>query len=131
MRYLLDTNIISNVIRYPRAASATRVARSKVGDLGTSIVVSAELKFGYVKKRSKRLEEVVERLLASFEIAPWEAPADIAYARLRTHLELRGTPIGQNDMLIAAHAIALGAILVTGNDREFARVPDLRVENWL
>jgi tRNA(fMet)-specific endonuclease VapC len=102
----------------------------KTGEPGTSIIVSAELKFGYLKKSSKRLEAVIEALLAAFEVAPWEAPADLAYARLRAQLERKGRLIGQNDMLIAAHALVLDAILVTDNDKEFSRVPGLRVENW-
>ena len=131
MRYLLDTNVISNVIRYPRGAAAKRVARLKDGELGTSIIVSAELKFGCIKRRSRRLVELVEASLASFEVAPWDAPADAVYARIRAHLESKGRPIGQNDMLIAAHALALDAVLVTDNDKEFSRVPGLRIENWV
>ena len=130
MRYLLDTNIISNVIRYPHGTAAKRVARLQDGELGTSIIVSAELKFGCIKRRSERLVELVETSLASFEVASWDAPADAVYARIRAHLESRGSLIGQNDMLIAAHAIALGATLVTDNVREFSRVPGLKVENW-
>jgi tRNA(fMet)-specific endonuclease VapC len=131
MKYLLDTNVISALIKHPDGMTARRVAALKAGDLGTSIIVSAELKFGYLKNSSKRLEILIEGLLADFEIAPWEAPADLAYARLRTHLELKGRPIGQNDMLIAAHALVLNAILVTDNDKEFSRVPRLKVENWV
>jgi tRNA(fMet)-specific endonuclease VapC len=131
MRYLLDTNVISNVIRFPGGPAAQRVARSKLGDIGTSIIVSAELKFAYVRKASKRLENLIEGSLASLDVAPWEAPADRLYARIRTHLEKTGRLIGQNDMLIAAHALALDAILVTDNEKEFSLVPGLRVENWV
>jgi tRNA(fMet)-specific endonuclease VapC len=131
MKYLLDTNAISALIKHPDGKAAKRVAALKAGELGTSIIVSAELKFGYLKKSSKRLEAMIEGLLADFEIAPWEAPADLAYARLRAELEMRGRPIGQNDMLIAAHALVLNAILVTDNDKEFSRVPGLKVENWV
>jgi tRNA(fMet)-specific endonuclease VapC len=131
MRYLLDTNVISALIKHPNGGAAKRVAAVTAGELGTSIIVSAELKFGYIKQSSKRLEALIEGLLAGFEIAPWEAPADLAYARLRTLLERKGRPIGQNDMLIAAHALALNVVLVTDNDREFSRVPGLKVENWV
>jgi tRNA(fMet)-specific endonuclease VapC len=131
MKYLLDTNVISNLIRFPDGKAARRVAGLKSGELGTSIIVSAELKFGYVRKSSKRLERLVEGSLASFEVAAWDAPADLSYARLRSHLESKGKTIGQNDMLIAAHAIALGAVLVTDNETEFSRVPGLKIENWL
>lgn len=131
MKYLLDTNVISNVIRYPDGEAAKRVAQLSRGELWTSIIVSAELKFGYTKTSSERLERLIEGLLASFEVAPWEAPTDTVYARLRTDLEEKGTPIGQNDMLIAAHALALDAVLVTDNKKEFSRVPGLKIENWL
>ena len=131
MRYLLDTNVISNLIRFPEGKAAKRIGGLKIGELGTSIIVSAELKFGYMKRASKKLQRLIEASLASFEVAPWEAPADLAYAQLRTHLESKGRPISQNDMLIAAHALALNVVLVTDNDREFSRVPGLKVENWL
>lgn len=131
MRYLLDTNVISNLIRFPSGNAARRVARLREGELGTSIIVSAELKYGYTKRSSKRLENLVEGTLASFDIAPWGAPADKHYAQIRAHLERKGRQIGQNDMLIAAHALALGAVLVTDNEKEFSRVPGLKVENWV
>lgn len=131
MKYLLDTNIISNLIKYPDREAAKRVARVKPSELWTSIIVSAELKFGYTRISSNRLQRLIEEVLASFEIAPWETPADRLYARLRADLEEKGQPIGQNDMLIAAHALALDAILVTDNDKEFSRVSGLRIENWL
>jgi tRNA(fMet)-specific endonuclease VapC len=131
MKYLLDTNIISNLCKFPEGRAAERVMKLDEGDLGTSIIVAAELRFGYTKAESSRLEKVIEMTLSSFEIAPWESPADLAYARLRTHLERRGKKIGQNDMLIAAHAMALGVVMVTHNEREFSRVPGLKVENWL
>lgn len=131
MRYLLDTNAITDLIKLPAGPTAKRVARLRAGELGTSIIVSAELKFGYVKRQSKRLEDLIEGTLASFEVAPWTAPADAIYARLRVQLEGKGEPIGQNDMLIAAHALALDVVLVTANEREFSRVSGLRIENWV
>ena len=131
MKYLLDTNIVSNLVKDPNGEVAKRIARLKPGEVWTSIIVSAELKFGYTKISSKRLQRAIEEVLASLEIAPWESPADQVYARLRTELENKGQPIGQNDMLIAAHGLTLEAILVTDNDREFSRVSGLRIENWL
>ena len=73
----------------------------------------------------------MERTLATLEVLPFDAPADIHYGELRTKLEKRGTPIGANDMLIAAHALALGYTLVTDNVREFGRVDGLVIENWV
>jgi tRNA(fMet)-specific endonuclease VapC len=131
MKYLLDTSVISAVIKDPDGKAAERVAALRAGEPGTSIIVSAELKFGYTKESSRRLEALIERFLANVEIAPWEAPADMAYARLRAELEKKGKLIGQNDMLIAAHALTLDATLVTDNEREFSRVRGLRVENWV
>lgn len=131
MRYLLDTNVVSNICKFPNGAAASRVRNLEMGDLGTSIIVAAELRFGYMKADSPKLERLIEQTLASFEIAPWETPADFAYARIRTFLERTGRVIGQNDMLIAAHTVALGVTLVTDNEREFVRVPGLKVENWL
>lgn len=131
MRYLLDTNIVSHIYKFPEGVIASRVRDFETGDLGTSIIVAAELRFGYTKVESARLERFIEATLGTLEVAPWDSPADMAYAHVRTFLERLGKKIGQNDMLIAAHAMALGAIMVTQNEREFARVPGLRVENWL
>ena len=130
-RFLLDTNIISDLVRNPTGPLADRIA--EVGERGvyTSIIVAAELRFGAVKKGSRRLTLQLERILSALEIQSFETPADEAYAILRAQLEAAGTPIGGNDMLIAAHALAAGAILVTDNEREFARVRGLLVENWL
>jgi tRNA(fMet)-specific endonuclease VapC len=131
MRYLLDTNIISNVIKFPAGQAATRMASFGADELGTSIIVAAELRFGYVRVESRRLEILVEEVLSDLEVLAWDVPADRAYAKLRAELEKQGRVIGQNDMLIAAHALALEATLVTDNEQEFARVPGLKIENWL
>lgn len=131
MKYLLDTNIISHAMKYPDGPAATRIGRSRSGELGTSIIVSAELKFGALKVGSKRLQGLIEEVLSDLTVAAWESPCDLAYAKLRTQLEDSGRVIGQNDMLIAAHAITLGATMVTDNERHFARVPELNTENWL
>jgi tRNA(fMet)-specific endonuclease VapC len=128
---MLDTNILSDLVRNPQGRVASRIAA--VGDAAvcTSIIVAAELRFGAMKKASERLSKQVEVILSAMDIQPLEAPADAVYAKLRADLESVGTPIGANDMLIAAHALAVGCTLVTGNEREFARVGGLEVENWL
>lgn len=130
-RYLLDTNILSDLVRNPQGRVMTQIAR--VGDqaICTSIIVAAELRFGAAKRASERLTQQLERILAAVEILPIEAPADAAYALLRAKLEAAGTPIGGNDMLIAAQALAGGYILVTDNEREFGRVTGLEMEDWL
>ena len=99
--------------------------------MAISIIVAAEIEYGAEKRRLERLSRRVGVVLAALTIVPFDEPAQHEYARLRTHLERRGTPIGHYDMLIAAHALALDCILITDNEGEFRRVPGLRVENWL
>ena len=130
-RFLLDTNILSDLVRNPQGRIAARI--DEVGDdaICTSIIVAAELRFGAAKKGSERLRIQLERILAAIDIRPFEAPADAAYARLRTQLEAAGSSIGGNDMLIAAHALTIDCAVVTDNEREFVRISGLQVENWL
>ena len=130
-RFLLDTNILSDLVRNPRGRVAARIAEIGEAAICTSIVVAAELRFGAAKKVSDRLTRQVERILAVIDIQPFEAPADAAYAQLRAQLEATGAPIGGNDMLIAAQALATDCTVVTDNEREFARIGGLQVENWL
>ena len=130
MPYLLDTNILSDLMRRPSGRIADRIAQTGQS-VCTSIIVVAELKYGVVKAGSRRFAEQLAAILGGIEIIPFETPADVAYAELRTQLERAGRPIGGNDLLIAAHALALDLTLVTANEREFSRVPKLRVENWL
>ena len=130
-RYLLDTDTLSDLVRHPQGPVADRIAQKGEDSICTSIVVACELRFGAAKKASARLSAQLEIVLSALEILPYEEPADRRYAELRQHLEQAGALIGANDMLIAAHALALGMTIVTGNVREFARVPELRVENWL
>jgi len=130
-RYLLDTNIVSDLVRNPQGRAAQRVAG--VGDeaVCTSIIVAAELRYGCAKNGSQRLRRAVEAVLGEIAVLPFDVPADTAYGGIRAVLEAEGRVIGGNDLLIAAHASALGATLVTGNVGEFGRVRGLRVENWL
>ncbi len=96
-----------------------------------SIVVTCESRFGAAKSGSPRLARQLELVLGQLESLPLETPVEEHYADIRNMLERAGTPIGPNDLLIAAHARALGLTLVTDNVREFSRVPGLAVENWL
>jgi tRNA(fMet)-specific endonuclease VapC len=130
-RYLLDINILSDLVRNPKGRIAQRIAAVGESSVCTSLVVSAELRFGALKKGSKRLSSQLDAILSALEILPLEEPFDARYAELRLALEGSGTPIGGNVMLIAAHALALRLTLVTANEREFSRVPGLCVENWL
>jgi len=131
MRYLLDTNIVSDLVRNPQGKVAQHIRRVGEAQVCTSIVVSAELRYGATKKGSPKLSSQLDAVLGALEIVPFETPADATYGALRTRLEHAGTPIGGNDLLIAAQALALGYTIVTDNDREFARVENLRLENWL
>lgn len=129
-RYLLDTNILSDLIRNPHGKTAHRIAEAGEDSICTSIIVAAELRYGVAKSGSKRLLKAVEDILAETPVLPFDAPADAEYGRIRSELEAVGKPIGGNDLLIAAHARAIGATVVTANMSEFKRVERLSVENW-
>jgi len=131
MRYLLDTNIISDLIRNPSGKAARRVAKVGEDSVCTSIVVAAELRYGCIKSGSERLSRAVEDLLSEIEVLPFDVPADAAYGRTRAGLEAAGMPIGGNDLLIAAQALTINATVVTANVQEFKRIRGLKIENWL
>jgi tRNA(fMet)-specific endonuclease VapC len=128
---MLDTNIVSDLIRNPQGRAARRIAKLGEDNICTSIIVAAELRYGCAKSGSKQLLKAVEDLLGEIDILPFEVPADTEYGGIRVELEAAGKPIGGNDLLIAAHAYATGATIVTANADEFSRVRGLRVENWL
>jgi tRNA(fMet)-specific endonuclease VapC len=130
-RYMLDTNILSDLIRNPQGKAATRIARAGEANICTSIIVAAELRYGCAKSGSNRLLKAVEDLLGEIDVLPFEAPAAADYGAIRSQLEVDGTPIGGNDLLIAAHARATGSTIVTANTSEFKRIRGLKVENWL
>ena len=131
MRCLLDTNIVSDLIRNPHGRIAEHIRRVGEDQVCTSIIVAAELRYGAVKRGSPRLAAQLEAVLGSLEVLPFEAPADAVYGLIRSRLEQAGTPIGGNDLIIAAQAVALDQTIVTDNEGEFARVDGLRCENWL
>jgi len=131
VRFLLDTNIVSDLVRHPRGRIADRIAEVGEQHICTSIIVAAELRYGAAKKGSSRLTAQLEAVLDALDVLVLEAPVDIVYGELRARLEQAGQPMGGNDLLIAAHAVALGHTVVTDNEREFSRIDDLRVENWL
>lgn len=131
LRYLLDTNALSEVVKQPAGMVARRIAAAGEDSICTSIVVACELRYGAMRKGSPVLNEKIEQLLSDVEILPLDEGVDRRYADLRMQLEQAGQPISAHDMLIAAHALALGLTMVTANVREFRRVPGLAVENWL
>lgn len=128
---MLDTNIVSNALRFPNGNAAARMTEPDQEPICVSVVVAAELYFGARKVRSDKLFGQIAGILRTIDVLPIDEPVAHAFAEIRAHLEYRGTPIGPYDMLIAAHAPALDLPLVTANFGEFSRVPDLRLENWL
>ena len=127
---LLDTNTISALFHDPFGPVAVKIDAANQGDICTSIVVACELRFGAQKRGSTKLTTWDEATLNDLDVQPLGSDADHHYARLRVELECKGTPISGNDMLIAAHALALDATLVTANTRAFARIEGLKLENW-
>ena len=129
--YLLDTNIISDLVRHPRGRVAERIAEVGPQNVCTSIIVAAELKFGALKKRSAKLARQLQDICDAIDVLPFDHAAANSYAIVRWQLEATGRPIGANDLLIAAHALAADCTLVTNNMREFRRIERILVENWL
>lgn len=129
--YMLDTNIVSDLLRNPDGRAVKRIADVGPDAICVSIITAAELRYGCARKGSAKLLAHVEAILESVQVLAFDVPADAEYGGIRAELEAAGKPIGPNDLLIAAHAYAAGAILVTDNTGEFSRVRGLRVENWI
>jgi len=127
---MLDTNIVSELIRNPTGLAAQR-AREAGDAVCVSVIVASELRYGCAKKGSAQLLRQVEEFLSAVPVLPFDVPADREYGGIRAELEAAGRPIGSNDLLIAAHAHMLGATVVTANVREFQRIRGLSVQNWL
>ena len=127
---MLDTNIVSDMVRRPDSGVALRAAALEPGTFAISIVVASELRYGAERRRSLSLTRQLEAILSAIETLPLAEPADRHYGSIRSELERIGRPIGHNDLLIAAHARALDTTLVTRNVGEFSRVPGLAVDDW-
>jgi tRNA(fMet)-specific endonuclease VapC len=131
MRYLLDTNVCADYLNARFPGVTERIQRSPPQDLCISSIVVAELRFGADRSSNRqRNHRRIDVLTSEIACVDFDLQAASAYGRLRADLEARGSPIGPNDMLIAAHALALGLVLVTDNRREFMRVEGLEVESW-
>ena len=128
---MLDTNVVSELTRNPKGAVAICIAEVGPEAVCVSIITAAELRYGCAKKGSPKLLAHIEAILGSMQVLALDMPTDAEYGRIRAELEAVGQPIGPNDLFIAAHAYALGAVLVTANTGEFSRIRALRVENWL
>lgn len=129
--YLLDTNVLSDLVRNPRGIIREKIAEVGEDAIATSIIVAAELRYGAAKRASMRLTHQVDLILSRVTILPFDRPMDKAYGEIRVQLERTGRMIGGNDLLIAAQAKINNLCLVTANLREFERVADLKTENWL
>jgi tRNA(fMet)-specific endonuclease VapC len=129
MNYLLDTDTVSYALR-GEGEVASRIRARKPSEISMSAITLAELRYGADRKRSRRLHSLIDTFAAAIEVIPFDENAAMEFGRIGNILAERGTPIGDFDVLIAAHAIALRCTLVTSNARRFLKVPGLTVENW-
>ncbi len=131
-RYLLDTNICIYIKNHRPAEVLARFSKLPPGKVAMSAITYGELCFGAEKSsKSKESRNILEHLVALIPVLPLDETVSIHYGKIRQHLQASGKPIGNNDLWIAAHALAGKLILVTNNEAEFKRVPGLRVENWV
>lgn len=130
MKYLLDTDTCMYIINERPKRVLDRFKKHSVGELGISSITAAELAYGVAKSGSAGNRAALETFMLPLEVAHYDMQAALLYGEIRAALESRGRIIGPLDLLIAAHALSLGAILVTNNQKEFKRVPDLSLENW-
>lgn len=132
LRYLLDTNILIYVVNRRSERAAARFARLRPGEVGMSCITYGELRYGAEKSAQREgTLATLERLAERIAVLPIDASASAEYGRIRRALEAAGTPLGNNDLWIAAHALAAKLTLVSNNEREFARVAGLKLENWV
>ena len=132
MRFMLDTDSCIALIKRKPARALRRIAALAPGEAGISAVTLAELRFGVAKSAQKeRNGQALDEFLLPLEIADFDEAAADTYGRVRASLEAAGRPIGPLDTQIGAHALSLGAVLVTHNVREFRRIPGLLVADWL
>ena len=129
---MLDTKICIYIIKRKPVQVIERLRQSRVPEIGISSITLSELEYGVAKSARPEQNKIsLVEFLAPLEIIPYDDVAAQEYGIIRTYLEQRGTPIGSMDMLIAAHALSLDCTLVTNNEREFSRVPSLKIENWV
>jgi tRNA(fMet)-specific endonuclease VapC len=130
IRYLLDTNTVSYIIKGNRPRVRERLLRVPMAEVGISVITEAELLFGLARRPdATKLKTVVEEFLLRVEALPWDSEAAQQYARIRATLEYGGEPMGNLDLMIAAQALALDSVLVS-SDAVFRRVKGLKAEDW-
>lgn len=132
MNYMLDTNVCVSLIRQRPRGLIARLTSHAPGEVGVSVITVAELSHG-AQKSAQTMQNLraLEQFLLPLEVADFDQSATDSYGLIRAHLEKQGTPIGSMDMLIGSHALSLGVVLVTNNVREFQRIPNLQIEDWL
>jgi tRNA(fMet)-specific endonuclease VapC len=130
MKYLLDTDSVSFALR-GQGEVAARIRAEKPSDLSISAITVAELRYGADRKGSRKLHRLIDTFAGAIEVASFDESAAVEFGRIGSLLADRGTPIGEFDVLIAAHAVALRRTLVTNNLRHFSKVPGLSLENWV
>ena len=131
MKYFLDTNICIYVINKRPSAIIAKFTEFPPQELGISAIVVSELRYGVANsQQAERNQQLLDAFLRPFQIVPYGKKAAQAYGTIRAELEKKGQPIGREDLLIAAHAVSADLTLITNNEDEFRRVPNLRVENW-
>ena len=131
IHYMRDTDICIYIIRRKPADLIKRLMKSRISQIGISSITLSELEYGVAKSSKQEQNQVaLAQFLAPMEILSYGDEAAQQYGRLRAFLEKQGTPIGSLDMLIAAHALSIDCILVTNNEKEFGRVPNLKIDNW-
>jgi tRNA(fMet)-specific endonuclease VapC len=128
--FMLDTNVISDIVRNPTGNSARRAMAEPDREFGISVIVAAEIRYGIAQNPSQRNAKAMTEVLSAVRVFPFEKESDVEYGNLRAAMSRAGKSLSQNDMLIAAHALALDATLVT-DDGAFVHVPGLKTENWL
>ena len=132
MKFLLDTNICIYIIKQKPPEVLERFNTYQVGDIGVSSITVAELEFGVQKSQfSEKNQQALTQFFLPLKIVDFDRTAAITYGNVRTVIEKRGTPIGSLDTLIAAHALSLQVTLITNNVKEFSRVPNLQLDNWV
>ncbi|GAB1450076.1 type II toxin-antitoxin system VapC family toxin [Draconibacterium sp.] len=132
MEYLLDTNICIYIIKKKPESVFNKFRNLPFGSIGISSITLAELQYGVMKSSNpEKNKEALDRFVTPLEIFEFGNDQTAIYGKIRAELERKGTPIGPLDTLIASHAVSLDLILVTNNEREFQRIPELRIENWV
>ncbi|MEA2163457.1 MAG: tRNA(fMet)-specific endonuclease VapC [Thermoanaerobaculia bacterium] len=130
LAFMLDTDTVSFALR-GQGRVGTAILKHRPSDLCVSVITVAELRYGATRRKSAKLHELIGTFTRNVEVVPFDDPSALEFGRIASHLADAGSPIGELDTLIAAHAMSLDLTLVTNNGKHFGRVPGLRLDNWL